>query len=209
MRRVAVLSVVVVLALSCGCAHYFHDRALDAADMFGAKVIAGNGAKIGFDMRLTQGPSSLTPGLEFGFYNYKKYGFQGRALGIWEEKGYDFLFPFDREQKAIKGNKFFFECVDEWKKITADYQAGGPEVFFPFPGWPVTPVVTAVQSGNEYFVYPHYYYHHGMDLQLTVVPAFFGLELSISPYQIADFLTGWLYLDIAQDDYRNRIKRKK
>ena len=41
------------------------------------------------------------------------------------------------------------------------------------------------------------------DKLCTVAPIFAGLEANFSAYQLADWILGWFYVDIAKDDLRN------
>ena len=41
------------------------------------------------------------------------------------------------------------------------------------------------------------------DIQLTFAPLFGGFEVNWSFYQLADWILGWFYIDIAKDDSRN------
>ncbi len=189
------------LFTTSGCT-YMHDRLKDTVDIFGFKLIGGPGAKIGM------GFGSAKTGLNFGYYRFQKFGFQGRAMGVWEETGFEFFAPADHSLEAVWGNRELFDMVEEFREI--DGYASRETLF------------------DQEFTYPERRYHvpdgfHlgdmspgiGMfwpdvfgpvmglgDMQLTFA-VFLGGEVNFSFYQLLDFFGGWFYIDIAKDDTRN------
>jgi hypothetical protein len=187
---------------TAGCqsvSSYFQDRVLDFVDIFGLKVDAGKGVhmgiEIGYGFLATDYEdfflSPIIPGLRrhilppnfvFGYYDFEKFGFQGRAAGIWRDKGIDMLGPIDRRLKVEAGNDYIYESVDEFN----EWYRKTPE------------------RSNVPLDYPQPKYHEDWDLHIYAA-LFFGIELDFSPWQFADFILGWFHIDIAKDDSWNRF----
>lgn len=200
----ALLVTVLLLSLlgGSGCQSvktYVKDRGYDFMDMTGIKVCAGKGFRVGFDMGygvispvyemfgLDLERIVTPPGIMFGYHDLFKFGYQGRAVGVWRDRGVEILATIDRNLKADTGNTFLFESVDEFN----DIYKSAPERAVAVP-----------------LDYPQYRYHYSFDLQLALV-AFFGFEIDLSFFQATDFFLGIFGLDIALDDARNRFYQEE
>ncbi|MBI3724715.1 hypothetical protein HY251_12275 [bacterium] len=178
---------------------YFQDRVLDFVDIFGFKIVAGKGCKAGIEIGnsflATEYEdfffSPITPGIRrhllppnpvFGYYDFEKFGFQSRACGIWRDKGIDLFGPVDRKLRAIAGNDYIYESVDEFN----EWYRKNPER-------------TSVPLD-----YRQPKYHEILDIHCYLA-LFFGIEFDFSPWQLADFLLGWFHIDICKDDAWNRF----
>ncbi len=159
---------------------YCEDRLLDLVDIVGIKILAGGGVKAGIGIGPYRSPASV------GWYNYSKYGFEGRAAGIWQESGGELIFPLEHEITAREGNRGLFENVDEYYDIVA-----------------------ASENVSSYREYPLNRYRNYGDIQVTAFPFFVGVEANISPVQIGDFILGWLTIDIVQDDHASRLNEEE
>ena len=207
MRKGRKLGLAAFLLAGCsllgGCqsvGNYFQDRVLDFVDVFGFKVLAGKGIKMGMELGygflatdyedffssplLIPGLRRhiLPPNFEFGYYDFEEFGFQGRAAGIWRDKGIDLLGPVDRRLKAVAGNDYIYESVDEFNEW-----------------YRKTPERSRVPLD-----YPQPKYHEDFDVHIYAA-LFFGFELDFSPWQFADFILGWFHIDICKDDSWNRF----
>jgi len=177
---------------------YFEDRALDFVDIWGMKLCVGKGFKFGMEI----GNSFLSTEYEnffeagivrnillanpvIGYYDFEEYGFQGRACGIWREKGIDLFGPVDRKLRAVAGNDYIFESVDEWN-----------EWYRKSPDRSTVPLD---------FRQPKYHYITDIHLWLPLpIPLVTETEIDFSPWQLADFILGWFHIDICKDDSWNR-----
>lgn len=174
---------------------YFEDRVLDFVDQVGIKWVWGKGMKFGFEIGNSFLATEyedfflfglrrhiLPPNPVLGYYDFEKYGFQGRAAGIWRDKGFDFFGPVDRKLRVVAGNDYLFESVDEFN----EWYRRAPE-----------------RANLVPLEYRQPRYHYITDLHFYA--AFIvGIELFYSPWQTFDFLLGWLHIDIAKDDQWNR-----
>src|SRR5579872_458304 len=109
---------------------YFQDRVLDFVDIFGFRIVGGKGMKVGVEIGNSFLATEyedfflspfirrhiLPPNPVFGYYDFEKFGFQGRAAGIWRDKGIDIAGPVDRKLRAIAGNDYIYESVDEFNE---------------------------------------------------------------------------------------------
>jgi hypothetical protein len=178
---------------------YFQDRALDFVDIFGFKIDAGKGMKLGVEFGdgflATEYEdfffSPIIPGIRrhilppnflIGYYDFEKFGFQERAAGIWRDKGIDILGPVDRRLKAVAGNDYIYESVDEFN----EWYRRTPE------------------RSHVPLDFPQPKYHYISDLHFYLV-FFLGFEMDLSPWQLADFILGWFHIDICKDDSWNRF----
>ncbi|RME71268.1 MAG: hypothetical protein D6776_10525 [Planctomycetota bacterium] len=187
-----------VSALGSGCT-YAHDRVKDAVDVIGFKVLAGPGFKVG------AGFGAAKTGLNFGYYRFEKFGFQGRAAGVWEETGTELLAPADHRLEAVWGNKELFDMVAEFQQVDGTASRAGlfdTELTYPRHRYHVPDGLHLGDTGLFFpaGIQPGFL---GLgDIQLTA--AFFvGFEFNFSMYQLVDFVLGWFYIDIAKDDTRN------
>jgi hypothetical protein len=204
MRRAALGTGMLVLLFGlAGCVNTAKDVGLDFVDIFGLKIVAGKGSKIGISTDIlisskahdldsapynpmVKGFDTVYTGLNFGYYDYRKYGWKGRAFGIWQERGWEFLFPLDHDITPVDGNVYLFDSVYDYRDR---------DVYIP-----------SGRSFEHMMSYPKSRFHHWGDIQVTAVPLFFGLELNLSPHEMADFMLGLLsfgHIDIADDDSRN------
>lgn len=184
-----------------GCT-FTRDRLKDTVDVFGFKVLGGPGSKIGI------GIGAAKTGLNFGYYRFEKFGFQGRAMGVTEETGLEIGAPADHHLEAVWGNRELFDMVAEFQAIDGyasraalfDYELTYPRRKYHTPdGFHLGDVDTL---GPWVSFFPTGVLGLG-DIQMTFAPAFFGLEVNFSIYQLVDWFLGWFYIDIAKDDARN------
>ena len=205
MRKATLLaSTILILGMAPGCSStpgrssvgsYLQDRVLDFLDIFGAKFVAGKGFKFGLEwgysflsteyedfFLLGLRRHILPPNLIFGYYDFEKYGFQGRAAGIWRDKGVDLLGPIDRKLRVTAGNDYLFESVDEFNEA---YRRA-PE-----------------RANTVPLDYRQPRYHYISDFHL-VAAMFVGVEVDFSFWQLIDFFLGWFHIDIVKDDQWNR-----
>jgi hypothetical protein len=204
MRRAILVGCTALILGMSGCSStpgrsslgsYLQDRVLDFIDIGGAKFLAGKGFKFG--MELGYGHMSteyedfflggirrhlLPPNFVFGYYDFEKYGFQGRAAGIWRDKGIDILGPIDRKMRVVAGNDYLFESVDEFN----EWYRRAP-----------------MRANTVPLDYRQPRYHYISDIHIAA--AFFvGLEVDFSIWQFIDFILGWFHIDIVKDDAWNR-----
>ncbi|MHC4829314.1 MAG: hypothetical protein ACYTFT_03000 [Planctomycetota bacterium] len=187
------------VASTSGCT-FLHDRLKDTVDVFGVKVVGGAGSKIGI------GFGSAKTGLNFGYYRFTKFGFQGRAMGVVEETGLEILAPADHSLEAVWGNKELFDMVAEYQEIDGYPSRAAlfdTELTYPSRRYHV-PDGFHLGDAAPGFFWPSFPFLLGLgDIQFTFVPLFVGLEVNFSLYQLADWFLGWFYVDIAKDDTRN------
>lgn len=189
-------------SLTTGCStvgSYFQDRVLDFVDIWGFKIVAGKGIKFGAELGYGNMSTEyddffaspivsglrrhiLPPNLVFGWYDFEKFGFQSRAAGIWRDKGVDILGPVDKKLRAVAGNDYLYESVDEFND-----------------NWRKTP-----ERANVVVDYRQPKYHYISDLHLTMA-FIFGFEVDLSMWQFMDFILGWFHIDIVKDDAWNRF----
>ncbi len=174
---------------------YFQDRVLDFVDIFGAKFVAGKGAKFGIELGNSFQSTEyddfflfglrrhlLPPAFVLGYYDFEKFGFQGRAAGIWRDKGFDILGPIDRKLRVVAGNDYLFESVDEFN----EWYRRAPE-----------------RANTVPIDYRQPRYHYNTDIHFYA--AFMvGIEFDFSPWQLVDFFLGWFHIDPVKDDAWNR-----
>lgn len=204
MRKV--LAIALAASLFAGCTSpgsYAQDRVLDFIDIFGVKVVAGKGTKVGAEIGNSYkytayddffgGPVAsglrrhiFPPNPIIGYYDFEKYGFQSRAAGVWRDKGIDILGPIDRKMRVVAGNDYLYESVDEFNE-----------------GFKNAPETVPVPLD-----YPQPKYHYVGDVHLYAA-AFLGLEVDFSGYQLADFILGWFHVDIVKDDAWNRFYKEE
>jgi hypothetical protein len=181
---------------------YLHDRFKDCMDVDGFKLVAGPGSKVGIGF----GPAKT--GLNFGYYRFEKFGWQGRAAGAFEETGLEILAPVDHQLTAIWGNREIFDMVEEFRRIDGVESRAAlfdQELTYPRPRYHTPGGFHVSDMGLEYppaVLIPTGLLGAG-DIQVTLVPLFLGIEFNFSLYQLADYLAGWFYIDIAKDDTRN------
>jgi hypothetical protein len=203
MRKVLfAATALLAIAASSGCT-YVHDRLKDAVDIFGVKIVAGPGAKFGM------GFGSAKTGFMFGYYRFEKFGFQGRAMGAMEETGLEFFAPADHHLEAIWGNKELFDMVAEFQAIDGYPSRAAlfdEELTYPRRRYHVPDGFHLGDAAPGVFYPPFVLVPTGAlglgDFQFTAA-LFFGFEFNISFYQLADFIAGFFYIDIAKDDTRN------
>lgn len=171
MRRfLPLLLALLVLTVANGCATYWKDRGNDLLDAIpGVRLIAGGGSRIGIGLGEQLDPAN------FGWYNYRKYGWDKRAIGAWDESGTDFFFHLEHDMKAVGGNNAVWESVGETRQVEGEM----PE------------------ASREYPVRTH---RNIGDFQFTLVPFAIGVEASASPLQIIDFVLGLVTIDMCKDD---------
>jgi hypothetical protein len=197
MRRILLVAALsVFVAANVGCT-FAKDRLKDTVDIFGFKVVGGPGSKVGI------GFGAAHTGFNFGYYRFEKFGFQGRAMGVSEETGIEFIAPADHHLEAVWGNRELFDMVAEYQKV--DGYASRAALFDDELTYPrrryLTPDgfhITDAAPGS----FPNPFLQLG-DMQLTFAPLFFGFEFNFSFYQVADWFLGWFYIDICKDDSRN------
>jgi len=203
-RAIVLVALAALLATANGCT-YARDRLKDTVDILGVKIVGGPGSKMGV------GFGSAKTGLNFGYYRFEKFGFQGRAMGVWEETGTELLAPADHRLEAVWDNKEIFDQVAEFQALDGitprsalfdkdltypRYKFNTVDGFHLSDAWPGAHLpgsVVLVPSGIL-----------GLgDIQVTIAPLFAGIEVNFSIYQLADWFTSWFYIDIAKDDTRN------
>ncbi len=210
MRRVLLVAAVALAASAAsGCAAilgvaakvtgstYLHDRFKDSLDRGGFKIVAGPGSKVGL------GFGAAKTGFSFGYYRFEKFGWQGRAMGAWEETGIEFIAPADHELRAIWGNREIFDMVEEFRRIDGVASRAAlfdEELTYPRPRYHAADGFHITDAAPVFF--PTGLMGLG-DIQLTFAPLFVGVELNFSLWQEIDFWLGWFYIDIAKDDTRN------
>ncbi len=174
---------------------FFQDRVLDFVDIFGARFVAGKGAKFGLELGNSFHATEyddfflfglrrhlLPPAFVLGYYDFEKYGFQGRAAGIWRDKGFEIFGPVDRKLRVVAGNDYLFESVDEFN----EWYRRAPE-----------------RANTVPIEYRQPRYHYNTDFHFYA--AFLvGIEFDFSPWQFVDFLLGWFHIDVVKDDAWNR-----
>ncbi|GIW72846.1 MAG: hypothetical protein KatS3mg102_2388 [Planctomycetota bacterium] len=207
MRRSAAVRVRLLLAaaasaclpLASGCT-FAHDRIKDAVDIVGFKLVAGPGTKVGL------GFGAAKTGMMLGYYRFQKFGFQGRAMGVWEETGTELFAPADHRLEAVWGNKELFDMVAEFQLVDGTSSRAALfdlELTYPRRRYHVPDGLHIGDIGAFHPVFMHPGLLGLGDVQITVVPLFLGFELNLSLYQLADFVAGWVGIDIARDDTRN------
>ncbi len=174
---------------------YLQDRVLDFLDIGGVKFLAGKGFKFGLEWGYSHLSTEyedlflgglrrhiLPPNFVFGYYDFEKYGWHGRAAGIWRDKGFDILGPIDRKLRVVAGNDYLFESVDEFNE---SYRRA------------------PIRANSVPIDYRQPRYHYISDFHMTM--AFFvGIEVDLSIWQFIDFWLGWFHIDIVKDDAWNR-----
>ncbi|MGE4163894.1 MAG: hypothetical protein AB7G23_19375 [Vicinamibacterales bacterium] len=180
---------------------YLQDRVLDFVDIVGIKFVAGKGMKIGMEFGNSYMSTEyedfffsplpffsgvrrhlLPPNPILGYYDFEKFGFQGRAAGIWRDKGFDILGPVDRKLRVVAGNDYLFESVDEFN----EWYRRAPS-----------------RANTVPIEYRQPRYHYISDIH--VAAAFIvGIEVDVSMWQLIDFFLGWFHIDIVKDDAWNR-----
>ena len=204
MRRILVVAALVAFAaVGSGCT-FTQDRLKDFIDVAGFKIVGGPGSKVGI------GVGAAKTGFSFGYYRFEKFGFQGRAMGVTEETGLEFIAPADHHLEAVWGNRELFDMVSEFQAIDGyasraalfDYELTYPRRRYHTPdGFHLSDIAAGPFSAPVVF-FPSGFLGLG-DFQATFAPLFIGLEINLSIYQFFDFLGGWFYIDIAKDDARN------
>lgn len=206
-RRLSLLAAFLLLGtpLLGGCqsvSSYFQDRVLDFVDIWGFKLCAGKGIKFGaefgnsflateyedfFFSPIGSGLRRhiLPPNPVFGYYDFEEFGFQGRAAGIWRDKGIDMFGPVDRKLRVVAGNDYIYESVDEFNEW-----------------YRKTPERSNVPLDYRQ---PKYHYVTDIHIFLPIIPLITVLEFDFSPWQLADFILGWFHIDICKDDAWNRF----
>jgi hypothetical protein len=191
------------LATANGCT-YARDRLKDTVDIAGFKILGGPGSKVGL------GFGSAKTGFNFGYYRFEKFGFQGRAMGVWEETGIELLAPADHRLEAVWGNKEIFDQVAEFQLldgITPRSALFDKDLTYPRYRFNTVDGFHLSDAAPGVFYPPTVLIPTGLlglgDVQFTFAPAFVGFELNLSFYQLADWFLGWFYIDIAKDDHRN------
>ncbi|HVY62026.1 MAG TPA: hypothetical protein VHF22_10260, partial [Planctomycetota bacterium] len=190
MRRILLVAALCVFAAAnVGCT-FAKDRLKDTVDIFGFKVVGGPGSKVGI------GFGAAHTGFNFGYYRFEKFGFQGRAMGVTEETGIEFIAPADHHLEAVWGNRELFDMVAEYQKV--DGYASRAALFDDELTYPrrryLTPDGFHISDASP-FSFPNPFIQFG-DMQLTFAPFFFGFEFNFSMYQFADWFLGWFYIDI-------------
>lgn len=197
MRRILLVAALCAFAAANAGCQYAHDRLKDSVDVFGFKLVGGPGSKVGI------GFGAAKTGFNFGYYRFEKFGFQGRAMGVTEETGIEFIAPADHHLEAVWGNRELFDMVAEFQAIDGyasraalfDYELTYPRrKFHTADGFHIADAAP--------LSFPNLFLQLG-DIQMTFVPLFFGVEINLSFYQLADWFTSWFYIDIAKDDARN------
>lgn len=203
MRAGAALGILALVTLGSGCT-FLHDRAKDAVDIIGFKILGGPGSKIGI------GFGAAKTGFNFGYYRFEKFGMQGRAMGVTEETGFEIFAPADHSLVAVWGNKELFDMVEEFKQVDGYPSRAAlfdTELTYPRRRYHVPDGFHLGDASPGFFYPPGIFTPSGLlglgDLQLTFAPLFFGVEFNFSIYQLADFFLGFFYIDIAKDDTRN------
>jgi hypothetical protein len=198
MRRLT--PVILAIVMFSGCSSpgaYLQDRVLDLVDVTGLRLVAGKGVKLGLEVGNSYLYSQyddftglrrhiLPPNPIFGYYDLEKYGFQGRAAGVWRDKGIDLLGPVDRKMRAVAGNDYLFESVDEFNE-----------------GFAKAPETVEVPLD---FPQPKYHYFGDVHVYAAL---FVGFEIDFSVYQLADFVLGFFHIDIVKDDSWNRFYKEE
>jgi hypothetical protein len=174
-RTRALLAAGGLVTLFASCASYFPDRWRDLRDIGGVRLVAGGGGRVGLGIGPYRSP------ITFGWYDYRKYGWDGRAVGAWDESGSDLVTPVKYRLEAVGGNEYATELVDELDRIDE-----------------------GLEKGSDKSGYPRNTFNNIDEIQLTAVPLFAGLEVNVSPLQIFDFIFGWLTIDVAKDDVGGR-----
>lgn len=204
MRRYLVAAAALLaVSLGSGCT-YMHDRVKDAIDIGGAKWVWGPGSKVGI------GFGAAKTGFNFGYYRFEKFGFQGRAAGVFEETGLEIFAPVDHHLEAVWGNKELFDMVEEFQKVDGVASRAAlfdEELTYPRRKFHTPDGFHMGDAAPGAFYPPMVFVPTGLlglgDVQATFAPLFVGVEINFSIYQFVDFLGGWLYVDIAKDDTRN------
>lgn len=200
----AVLASTISLSTGCIAPQYIHDRLKDTVDVVGLKILAGPGSKVGI------GFGAAKTGLNFGYYRFEKFGFQGRAMGVSEETGFEIFAPADHSLEAVWGNKELFDMVAEFNKV--DGYASREALFdaeftYPRRRYHVPDGFHMGDAAPGLFFPPAPFMPTGLmglgDIQITFAPLFAGVEVNFSFYQLADWFLGWFYIDLAKDDARN------
>ena len=204
MRRMLLVAAIVAFAAAGSGCTFSQDRLKDLIDVGGFKFLGGPGSKVGI------GFGAAKTGFSFGYYRFEKVGFQGRAMGVSEETGLEFIAPADHHLEAVWGNRELFDMVAEFQAIDGyasraalfDYELTYPRRRYHTPdGFHLTDIAGGPLTLPLVF-FPSGFLGLG-DFQFTFAPLFFGVEFNLSIYQLFDFLAGFFYIDIAKDDARN------
>jgi hypothetical protein len=204
MRRILLLAAIMAFAAAGSGCTFAQDRLKDLVDVGGLKFVGGPGSKVGI------GFGAAKTGFTIGYYRFEKFGFQGRAMGVTEETGLEFLAPADHHLEAVWGNRELFDMVAEFQAIDGyasraalfDYELTYPRRRFHTPdGFHLTDI-DAVPFDLPLVFFPTGLLGLG-DMQLTFAPLFFGVELNLRIYHLFDYLAGCLYIDNPKDDARN------
>jgi len=164
--------------LAGGCA-YTKDRLNDLADIGGVRFIAGGGGKAGLGIGPYRSPVTL------GWYNFSKYGWDGRSIGRWDESGGDLIIPLEYEVHAVGGTETVWDWVEEYYQIVAESK-----------------------GVHSYRKYQTYTFHNYGDVQFTLAFCI-GAEANMSPKQMIDFVVGFTTIDINHDDHDSRAQDKQ
>ncbi len=169
--QLILLPLLTVMFLSSGCA-YFKDRVNDLTDIGGAKVVVGRGFRFAASINNEKS-------LGVGYWDFRKYGWDGRSFGQMADSGQEYVFNVERELEALCGTHSIY-CLEE--ELHGAYEEANH----------ILPPVTFRNIG---------------DLQITFAPPCFGLEVNVSVAQICDFVLGIFCIDAAGDDWNMGTKQ--
>src|SRR5438270_12114051 len=120
MRRILLVAALCAFAAAnVGCT-FAKDRLKDTVDIFGFKIVGGLGSKVWI------GFGGAHTGFNFGYYRFEKFGWQGRAMGMTEETGIEFIAPADHHLEAVWDNRELFDMLAEYQKIDGYASRAGP-----------------------------------------------------------------------------------
>lgn len=158
------LALVSLMVLSSGCA-YVHDRVNDLTDIGGVKILAGRGARVAASFNNEKA-------IGVGYYDFRKYGWDGRSFGVWADSGQDAVVNAERDFEALRGTAGAY-CLET--------------------------EILGSRDENHDHILPAMTFRNVGDVQLTLA-AMLGVEVNVSPLQILDFVLGWVCFDIGDDD---------
>ena len=162
---------------------YFADRFWDVTDVMGIRLGSGTTALV--NVRATK-----LVGVGAGYFKGDKFGFDGRAAGYYEE---------ERAEAGI--------LMAHWLKYNRTPENGSrflfDKRFFPKQN-EIARVETGVPVEKRWVNELYDKDRDALDIHVGVGVLPFAMDFDFSIIELADFLVGWLTVDISSDDTLNR-----
>jgi hypothetical protein len=143
---------------------YLKDRVNDLTDVGGAKILAGRGGQLAASFGYERS-------FGLGYYDFRKYGWDGRSFGIGADSGQQLVVMVERDYQALAGTESMEDLERE--------------------------ILGAYRENDR--VLPARRFRNAFDVQLTAA-LIAGVEVNFSPIQLVDFILGWIGIDVADDD---------